>query len=198
MAHSIQKEFFLHVKNKFSNYFSNSKVLEVGSLNINGTIRDLFSECDYLGIDVGEGPCVDIVCPGQDYNAPDNTFDVVCSAECFEHNPYWEETFANMVRMCKPGGLIILTCATTGRPEHGTTRSDVGSSPLTVSIGWEYYKNLDENDFRNAYEESFDEIFSEYEFHSTVDSNRTDFIKYIYKICNDPCADLYFWGIVKK
>ena len=150
-------------------------------------------DSDYIGIDVGEGKGVDIVCPGQDYNAPDNTFDIACSAECFEHNPYWKETFANMVRMCKPGGLIVLTCATTGRPEHGTTRSDIGSSPLTVSIGWEHYKNLDEGDFRNAYEESFDEIFSEYEFHSTVTKNRTDFIKYIFKFNYPkiPCQDLY-------
>jgi SAM-dependent methyltransferase len=197
MSHSTQQDFISYVKDKFPSFFENKKVLEVGSLDINGTMRSFFSNCDYLGIDVGEGRGVDLVAQGQKYDAPDESFDVCSSGECFEHNPYWAETFANMVRMCKSGGLIFFTCATTGRSEHGTSRTDSGSSPLTVSIGWEYYKNLDEQDFRESFEESFDEIFSEYEFHSTVDyDNPTEFIKNMRTYIN-PCEDLYFWGIKK-
>jgi SAM-dependent methyltransferase len=197
MAHSTQQDFISYVKNKFPNLFENVKVLEIGSLDINGTMRSFFSNCDYLGIDVGEGNGVDLVCQGQEYDAPDESYDVCTSGECFEHNPYWAETFANMVRMCKSNGLVLFTCATTGRKEHGTTRTDSGSSPLTVGIGWEYYKNLDEQDFRGSFEESFDEIFSEYEFHSTEDyDNPTDFIKNMRTYIN-PCEDLYFWGIKK-
>lgn len=195
MAHSTQQDFIKYVKNKFPNYFQNSKVLEVGSLDINGSMREFFSNCDYTGIDVGEGKGVDLIVQGQEYDAPDETFDVCASGECFEHNPYWAETFANMVRMCKPNGLVFFTCATDGRPEHGTSRTDFGSSPLTVNIGWEYYRNLDEQDFRNSFEESFDEIFFEYEFHSTIDyDSPTEFIKNMRTYIN-PCEDLYFWGI---
>lgn len=43
-----------------------------------------------------------------------------------------------------------MTCATTGRPEHGTARTDPASSPLTVEAGWNYYKNLREGDFSTA------------------------------------------------
>lgn len=197
MAHSTQQDFILYVKNKYSNYFENSKVLEIGSLDINGSMRSFFSECDYLGIDVGEGPGVDLVSQGQEYDALDESFDICASGECFEHNPYWAETFCNMVRMCKSGGLVLFTCATIGRKEHGTSRSDSGSSPLTVGIGWDYYRNLDEQDFRGSFEESFDEIFSEYEFHSTEDYDTpTDFIKHMRTYIN-PCEDLYFWGIKK-
>lgn len=197
MAHSTQQDFILYVKNKFSNYFINSKVLEVGSLDINGSMRSFFSECDYLGIDVGEGQGVDLVVQGQEYDAPDESYDVCASGECFEHNPYWAETFSNMVRMCKSGGLVLFTCATTGRKEHGTSKTDSGSSPLTVNIGWEYYRNLTEQDFRESFEESFDEIFSEYEFHSTEDyDNPTDFIRHM-RTYITPCEDLYFWGIKK-
>jgi SAM-dependent methyltransferase len=197
MAHSTQQDFINYIKDKFPNHFDNKKVLEVGSLNINGSMRSLFSNCDYLGIDVGEGAGVDLVVQGQKYDAPDDTFDVCASGECFEHNPHWAETFANMVRMCKSGGLVFFTCATTGRPEHGTSRSDQNSSPLTVNIGWEYYRNLDEQDFRDSFEESFDEIFSEYEFHSTVDyDNPSEFIKNM-RTYISPCEDLYFWGIKK-
>jgi len=197
MSHSTQQDFILYTKNKFPNYFINSKVLEVGSLDINGSMRSFFSECDYLGIDVGEGQGVDLIVQGQEYDAPDESYDVCASGECFEHNPYWAETFSNMVRMCKSGGLVLFTCATTGRKEHGTSRTDSGSSPLTVGIGWEYYKNLTEQDFLESFEESFDEIFSEYEFHSTEDyDNPTDFIKHMRTYIN-PCEDLYFCGIKK-
>jgi len=197
MAHSTQQDFILYVKNKFPNYFENKKVLEVGSLDINGSMRSFFSNCDYLGIDVGEGKGVDLVIPGQEYDAIDESYDVCTSGECFEHNPYWAETFVNMVRMCKSGGLVLFTCATTGRKEHGTSRTDSGSSPLTVNLGWEYYKNLDEQDFRQSFEESFDEIFLEYEFHSTEDYDTpTEFIKNMRKYIT-PCEDLYFWGIKK-
>jgi SAM-dependent methyltransferase len=197
MAHSTQQDFISYVKNKFPNFFESVKVLEIGSLDINGTMRSFFSNCDYLGIDVGKGKGVDLVCQGQEYGAPDESYDVCTSGECFEHNPYWAETFANMVRMCKSNGLVLFTCATTGRKEHGTTRTDLESSPLTVGIGWEYYKNLDEQDFRESFEESFDELFSEYEFHSTEDyDNPTDFIKNM-RTYISPCEDLYFWGIKK-
>jgi hypothetical protein len=45
---------------------------------------------------------------------------------------------------------VVMTCATTGRPEHGTARSDPDSSPLTVALGWNYYKNLRSRHFENA------------------------------------------------
>jgi SAM-dependent methyltransferase len=178
-------------------FFSNKKVLEVGSLNINGTMRDFFNDCDYTGIDVGEGKDVDFVCSGHEYNSPDETYDVCTSGECFEHNPYWAETFANMVRMTKSGGLVFFTCATTGRPEHGTSRTSPSKSPLTIGKGWDYYRNLDEDDFRNSFNESFDDIFEVYEFHSTVKEPLTEFIKQLKGSKYSFSKDLYFWGIKK-
>jgi hypothetical protein len=53
-----------------------------------------------------------------------------------------------MVRVCKPGGLIVMSCATLGRREHGTARTSPGASPLTVALGWNYYRNLTARDFR--------------------------------------------------
>lgn len=147
VAHKEQKQFILEIKNKFPDFFNNSKVLEVGSLDVNGSIRDFFMGCEYVGIDVAEGPGVNHVCQGQEYDAPDGYFDAVFSCEVMEHNPYWIETMQNMIRMCRPGGLVVMTCATLGRGEHGTTRTCAADSPLTVGIGWEYYKNLTFKDF---------------------------------------------------
>jgi SAM-dependent methyltransferase len=179
MSHSQQRDFVEKLKNHLPKYFNQKSVLEVGSLNVNGTLRDFFTECRYIGIDVSPGNEVDVVCEGQNYNAPNNTYDVVSSAECFEHNPYWFETFQNMIRLCKDGGLVFFTCATDGRPEHGTSKTTPLDSPLTVQLGWDYYKNLNENNFRSKL--NFDSYFSEYHFE-----------------VNDESHDLYFWGIIQK
>jgi len=82
---------------------------------------------------------------------PTGHFDTLVSAECFEHNPFWVETFANMLRMTRPGGLVAFSCASTGRPEHGTARTSPNLSPLTHAQGWDYYRNLDADDFMNTF-----------------------------------------------
>jgi len=185
MAHPEQQEFVETLKNNRPEFFKNKKVLEVGSLNINGSIRPLFEKCDYLGIDVGEGEGVDLVCQGQELDHPDETYDVAGSTECFEHNPYWVETFENMTRMTKKDGLVFFTCATDGRHTHGTSGSHSECSPLTVQLGrgdqkeyHNYYLNLNEEHFKEKF--NLEEMFSSHEF----SVNRTS-------------CDLYFWGIKK-
>jgi len=152
MAHRTQLQYVRLLAETLPEFFHNCRVLEIGSLDINGSIRSFFHNCDYVGLDVADGDGVDVVCEGQKYDAPDDSFDVVISCEAMEHNPYWVETFRNMIRLCRPGGLVVMTCATTGRPEHGTARTTPDASPLTVELGWNYYKNLTERDFRRAFD----------------------------------------------
>ena len=162
MAHRQQFDYIASLKKVYPTYFFKTNVLEVGSLDINGSVRTFFNLGTYLGIDVGPGNAVDLVCEGQNLDHPDNTYDTVISCECFEHNPYWVETFVNMHRMVKPNGLVVMTCATTGRPKHGTSRTTPNDSPLTTNIGWDYYKNLTEEDFRNKLD--IDNMFGIYKF----------------------------------
>lgn len=175
MAHREQFDFVKTLLAAAPRYFNNATVLEVGSLNINGSIREFFKNCNYLGIDVGMGKDVDLVCQGQDLDHPDNTYDTTASCECFEHNPFWAETFANMHRLTKPGGLVFMSCATTGRREHGTKRTTPQDAPL---IEWDYYKNLTEADFREKFK--LDDMFGAYSF--AVSTTH---------------PDLYFYGIKK-
>jgi Methyltransferase domain len=175
MAHYQQRIFVEFTKSRWPEYFQNRKVIEIGSLDINGTVSDLFQNCAYLGVDVGLGKGVNLVSEGQNLNFADNSFDVAISVECFEHNPHWLETFTNMHRMAE--SLVIFTCASTGRPEHGTTRTDAYSSPLTEE--WNYYKNLDQSDFSSNL--PLAEMFSSHEF-----------------IYNAVTCDLYFWGFKAK
>lgn len=162
MAHQAQRRFVATVARHLGGYFTGCTVLEIGSLDINGSVREYFHKCRYTGIDVAPGRGVDVVCQGQDYDAPADSFDQVISCEAMEHNPHWPATFLNMVRMCKPGGLVLMTCATTGRPEHGTARTSARDSPLTVELGWDYYQNLRPEDFAGLGD--FDAIFSQYRF----------------------------------
>lgn len=147
MAHFQQLRFVQIVKDALPEYFQNKIVLEVGSWDVNGTVRNHFSHCDYTGVDIATGPGVDLVCSGQDIGTPTDFFDTVVSCECFEHNRFWLETFVNMIRVLKPSGLCIVTCAARGRIEHGTRRRKAESSLTSLEDLPDYYKNLCRNDF---------------------------------------------------
>ena len=152
MAHPQQQAFCETVKARFPQYFSGTMVLDIGALDINGNNQVLFdAETLYLGLDIAEGRNVDIICPGHELGLPDATFDMVISTECLEHDRHWIATLNNAIRLLRPGGMLLMTCATTGRPEHGTRRTTPGDAPLLAEVDdeWaDYYRNLDENDVR--------------------------------------------------
>jgi hypothetical protein len=66
VSHSWQLDFVGAIKKSYPEFFTNAKVLEVGSLDINGSIRPFFENCDYLGVDLGEGRGVDMVAKGEE------------------------------------------------------------------------------------------------------------------------------------
>ena len=68
MAHPEQAVFCNSVKNQFSQKFSNADVLDIGSLDINGNNRYLFSNCTYTGVDIGQGKNVDVVSKGHEFS----------------------------------------------------------------------------------------------------------------------------------
>jgi len=179
MAHVQQQEFFKRVQEKFPERFKNCSVLDIGSLDVNGNNRFLFENYIYVGVDVGPGPNVDVVCKGHEYKS-DILFDVVISSECFEHDMFYPDTIRNCVSLTKEGGLFTFTCASTGRAEHGTRKVNPQDAPLLNGMEeWaDYYKNLTEEDIRQVID--VESIFSEYYFQY-----------------NPAGYDLYFWGIKK-
>jgi autotransporter strand-loop-strand O-heptosyltransferase len=179
MAHKQQQDFCLRVKDKHPDFFKNKKVLDIGSLDLNGSNRFLFEDCNYIGIDVGEGRNVDVASPGNTYDGPDNYFDIIISTEVFEHDMYYEDTIKNSIRMLKPGGMFLFTCAANGRPEHGTRKTSVWDAPLLVEVSEEwsdYYKNLEKEDIQKI--SNFNETFVDGYFERGYDPD-----------------DLYFYGI---
>jgi len=178
MAHQEQKDWCELVKAAHPEYFIGTRVLDIGSLDINGNNRYLFDNCDYTGIDIGQGPNVDVVCSGHLYQSEDK-FDVVISTECFEHDKFYAETLRNAYSLLKKGGLLLFSCAAPGRPEHGTTRTSPKDSPFTT----DYYKNLRQEDIEKVFcvdgIDTMLDIFSQYKF-----KTRKEFPQ-----------DLYFYGI---
>lgn len=174
--HAEVRHCFATVRDMFPEFFSGVSVLEIGSADINGSARDYFRPTEYIGVDLIAGPGVDFVGQGEEVRF-DREFDVVVSSECFEHNPKYFETFENMVRHARPGGMILFTCATTGRPEHGTERTTPGDSPGTIAKGWNYYRNVAAEDFSSF---PFDAVFEAHRF-----------------FANRISCDLYFIGLKK-
>lgn len=162
MSHAEQLAFFEIVANANRSTFADGRVLEIGSYDVNGSVRALFRGArEYVGVDLVKGPGVDRVGYGHEIQDAANSYNMTISGECFEHDPQWTHTFGNMVRLTRPGGIVAFTCASRGRPEHGTTRSDPTLSPGTQARGVDYYRNLEEQDFARL---PLAEWFSEWRF----------------------------------
>jgi len=141
--HTEQRRWCESIKREHPEYFKDTFVLDVGSLDVNGTNRYLFSGGLYVGIDVIPGPGVDIISLGHDFVAPCDLFDVVLSTNAFEHDPLWYKTIPAMVECLRHGGLMFFSCGYAYK-EHGTTRTtpqDSGTSDLG-GFWADYYKNL--------------------------------------------------------
>ncbi len=175
MAHFQQLRFVELASSHATRSWKGLAVLEIGSHNVNGSIRPFFAGSGYVGVDLSEGKDVDVVASGHEVAFPDGSFDLAICCECFEHNPQWVRTFANMHRMTKAGGLVVVTCASRGRWEHGTARSSPEESPGTTSMGWNYYRNLNRSDFEARLD--LGEMFAAHAFFR-----------------NDASKDLYFIG----
>lgn len=93
-------------------------VLEVGSLNVNGGVRDLIDAGSYVGLDMRPGPDVDVVGLAKELPFGDATFDLVVCTEMLEHDPTFWLSLAEMGRVLKPKALLILTTRGNGFAEH--------------------------------------------------------------------------------
>ena len=174
MAHPEQRLFFEQLTRLFPEIFEQAdRVLEIGSQDINGSIRSCFQNAEnYIGLDLGMARGVDWTVPGELIELPDQWADISISTECFEHAASWPQILMNMIRITREDGLVILTMAGDGRATHGTIDSDEGSSPFTTS----YYANIGIDKMVERIK--FGWYFKEHGF-----------------IVNSQSRDTYFWGI---
>jgi len=138
-----QRNWVTGLKKRLPEHFRGKKVLEIGSVDINGNLRDLFKKCDYTGIDVKPGKGVDVVCIAHKFKTPKESFNVIYSTSQLEHDMYYKKTLKKMVELLKPGGLMFFLAPSLWFP-HGITNYKPDDS-LTTQMGnkWaNYYHNI--------------------------------------------------------
>lgn len=89
----------------------NPKVLDIGSLDINGNIRSVIQNADYVGIDLEDGKNVDIVMTShyisEEFEA--DSFDIVCCFSMLNSDPNFWITLGNIKRVLKDDGLLLIS-----------------------------------------------------------------------------------------
>ena len=168
MAHYSQEQFALicanHLEANNVN-FNKYNVLDVGSYDLNGNLKKFFPKNDYTGVDLVNGPNVDLIHKGEELETLNKKFNITISCEVFEHAKNWDKIFQSMYNVLKDEGVLIFTCASQGRLEHGTLRTNPGESPGTMS---DYYRNLNKKDFTSRFDlkTMFDQHYFYYNYYS--------------------------------
>jgi SAM-dependent methyltransferase len=123
-----------------------TSVIELGSRTVagdwpySGPVRPMFGDARYLGVDITQGPNVDVVADAANFPKvldwlPFTPVDTVVCCETLEHTEEAEAICANAHRLLMPGGVFIVTTAGIGRAPH----SAVDGGPLRNG---EFYRNV--------------------------------------------------------
>jgi SAM-dependent methyltransferase len=130
-------------------------VIDLGGRDVNGTPRALFSAAtDYRVVDAQAAPGVHIVADARSWlPAPElrAAFDVALCTEVFEHVQHWQAIVYNLWLLLRPGGCVLVTCATAPRRPHAID----GREPPPAH---EWYANVEPTALRAPMELLFREV----------------------------------------
>lgn len=110
-------------KNLTREMVEGKRVVEVGSLDINGSLRTAVMAMEpaiYIGCDITLGKGVDVRCNVEDLvkNFNVESFDLVISTEMLEHVQDWRRAIYNIKAVTKTGGHILITTRSKGFSKH--------------------------------------------------------------------------------
>lgn len=130
----MHKSAYINAQRFYSKYCENNieskTILDVGSWNGNGCLRPIFEKANkYIGLDVQKGPNVDVVANANEIPFDNESFDIIISTSCFEHDEMFWVTFLEMCRVLKNNGYIYI-CAPSSGPYHPA---------LCPSDSWRFY-----------------------------------------------------------
>jgi len=151
----VDREVLTSLKIKYPESFKGVRVLELGSGNVNGTVRDYFEDTkEHIGVDFRKMDCVDLVSYAKDTKFRKSHFDTLISYSMIEHDPDWKESLGNNFPFIKKGGLIFLAWGGESNAKHGEGYGGHHPVPLKevkefiLSLGTE---ELEETNIGNNY-----------------------------------------------
>ena len=106
------KQEIVRLVNKWYNPEMPMKVLDVGSYDVNGTVKEVLPKhWEYLGMDIVPGPNVDIVVNNKTFPITTESMDLVISTSCFQYvtNPF--RLAKSLYKCLRPGGMIFICAA---------------------------------------------------------------------------------------
>jgi SAM-dependent methyltransferase len=117
-GYDVHDTAYLHGRLFFELYGSHSirTVVELGSQDVNGSLRD---HCPpgvhYIGLDVIPARGVDLVVdPEGHLPLATDAVDVVVTSSALEHDVCFWETFLELIRILRPGGLLYVNAPSNG------------------------------------------------------------------------------------
>lgn len=123
MVNPLHSSVLNYTKTIPTEYIKGKCVLEVGSHNINGSVKPILMQMEpsnYIGCDKYPGDGVDMVVPAEKLSCTFGlgTWDTIITTETLEHIKDWRTAINEMKQVLKPGGLLILTTRSPGFPQH--------------------------------------------------------------------------------
>ena len=116
--HRANTLFWQYCAAKYPRHFGAVRVLEVGSYDVNGSVRQFFpNSTEYVGVDWRPGPGVDHVAFAHKLKLP-GRFDTVISASMLEHDPFWILSLPRMARHMAEDGIMLLSWGAALNPPH--------------------------------------------------------------------------------
>lgn len=137
---------------KFNGAIDSFRCLDVGGADVNGSARRVVDSGtrrvnNWTGLDIEAGPGVDIVADARK-PVPENQlgkWDLVLCTEVLEHVQDWSSIVIGIHDWLAPGGIALITCASTGRRPHGA-RGAMDPAP------GEWYGNVAEQSVKECLE----------------------------------------------
>lgn len=144
----LVKEYLVYEKFKpiYTQQRNYQKILDVGSLDINGSQRyfnflghppywlEIVSNTQsYLGVDLMEGKGVDVVMNSHKLKFEKETFDLVICVNMLEHDSNYKKTIKELLRVAQKGADIAIVCSNEKHEEHqqlGGGSEDYGNIKL--------------------------------------------------------------------
>ncbi len=115
----VVETFILQFTTKYGPF---NKVLDVGSFDVNGSVRKILKGKykEIIGIDMRKGEGVDIVMNAHDIDKkwPKPTFDLITCVETLEHDDKFWITVEQMRRAIKPGGWMLIAAPSLAAGKH--------------------------------------------------------------------------------